>query len=330
MMSKNVGIVVIGRNEGARLKKCFDSIANTCLNQNVVYVDSGSIDRSVELANYYHFLTVELDSSQPFTAALARNRGFSAITDRVPDLDYVQFIDGDCILDRDWIVTSSIYLKTQPKVAIVCGRRRELSPHSSIYNALIDIEWDTPIGITSSCGGDFMCRVLAFNSVDGFNSKLIAGEEPELCYRLKENNWLVSRIDVEMTRHDADIQSILQWGKRAERSGYAYANGYYIHGDKEDSYNKKELLSIAFWAFLLPVMLLIFVCHTHPYALSAFFVYPLKILQIRSRYSHKYGKKVASIYAISIMFAKFFQLKGILSFYRKRILRERQTLIEYK
>ncbi|MEO0678525.1 MAG: hypothetical protein AAFZ02_13325, partial [Pseudomonadota bacterium] len=41
---------------------------------------------------------VELDLAIPFTAARARNAGFRALLARAPELDFVQFVDGDCEL----------------------------------------------------------------------------------------------------------------------------------------------------------------------------------------------------------------------------------------
>ena len=64
-------------------------------------------------------------------------------------------------------------------VAVVCGRRRERHPSASIYNRLCDIEWDTPVGQTSACGGDSLVRAEAFEAVGGFRAQLMAGEEPE-------------------------------------------------------------------------------------------------------------------------------------------------------
>src|SRR5664280_804375 len=46
------------------------------------------------------------------------------------------------------------FLDLHKNLAVVCGRRRERNPDASIYNRLCDLEWDTPIGETLSCGGD--------------------------------------------------------------------------------------------------------------------------------------------------------------------------------
>ena len=69
----NIGIVVIGRNEGNRLKISLLSAIGE--NRTVVYVDSGSTDDSVQLAHSLGAKVIELDMSNQFSAARARNTG---------------------------------------------------------------------------------------------------------------------------------------------------------------------------------------------------------------------------------------------------------------
>ena len=87
---------------------------------------------------------------------------------------------GDCELDAGWLDAGLRPLELEPATAVVCGLRRELSPRATPYNLLCDIEWDTPIGEASACGGAALMRLGAFREVGGFDATLIAGEEPEL------------------------------------------------------------------------------------------------------------------------------------------------------
>ena len=89
-----LGVVIIGRNEGARLRRCLVSLIGRA--SWLVYVDSGSTDGSVALATEMGAQVVELERSLPFTAARARNAGFSRLRECDPNLDLVQFVDGDC------------------------------------------------------------------------------------------------------------------------------------------------------------------------------------------------------------------------------------------
>jgi len=241
-----VGFVIIGRNEGERLKTCLESVKYS--DGVIIYVDSGSTDESVTLARGYGAHVVELDMSQPFSAARARNEGFNRLLESHPTIDFVQFVDGDCEILITWIPKAISFLEASDEYAVVCGRRKERFPESSIYNQICDIEWDTPVGDALACGGDALMRVSALKSVNGYDASFIAGEEPELCFRLRQNSWKIARIDEEMTRHDANMTTIGQWWKRSLRSGYAYQLNYFKHGHKPpEFFKKKEIRSIKFW-----------------------------------------------------------------------------------
>ena len=217
MSADEIGVVIIGRNEGARLVACLESL--DAVGRDAVYVDSSSTDGSPQAAASRGALVVNLDLSLPFTAARARNAGYAALKTRNPAVRFVQFVDGDCVLESHWLAEARAFLAARPEVAVVCGRRREQYPTASIYNALCDLEWDTPIGETDACGGDALVRADAFDAVGGYRPQLIAGEEPELCLRLRERNWKIWRLDVEMTGHDAAIMIFPNGGRAACAAG---------------------------------------------------------------------------------------------------------------
>ncbi len=215
---QQIGAVAIARNEGERLKNCLRSLTGKCAT--IVYVDSGSTDRSVEFAKSLGVEVVELDMSKPFSMARARNAGFARLREILPTMKYVQFVDGDCELDPNWLPTGTAWLDSHSETVAVCGRRRERFPEKSIYNQICDIEWNTPVGPAKSCGGDALMRVATFAASGGYSEQLIAGEEPELCLRLRNVGGKIDRIDAEMTRHDAAILTFAAWWKRTLRGGY--------------------------------------------------------------------------------------------------------------
>ena len=169
----------------------------------VIYVDSGSSDDSVAMAQSLGVAVVELDMTRPFTAARARNEGFRCLRKEAPELNYVQFVDGDCEVVPGWLEKATLFLNEHSDVAAVCGRRRERFPDRSMYNMLCDMEWDTPVGEAKYCGGDAMMRASVLESVGGYREDMIAGEEPELCVRLRSAGWKIWRLGEEMTLHDA-------------------------------------------------------------------------------------------------------------------------------
>jgi GT2 family glycosyltransferase len=326
---KQVGLVAIGRNEGERLHQCLMKARGqvTCL----VYVDSGSTDGSLELARSIGADVVELDLSTPFTAARARNEGFARLLQVSPDIEFVQFVDGDCEIVDGWLDRAQQELVAKPDVAVVCGRRRERFPEATAYNKLCDIEWNTPIGEAKACGGDSMMRTSAFQQVGGFNPALIAGEEPELCVRLRQNSWKILRLDAEMTLHDAQMTRFDQWWKRSQRAGHAYAEGAWLHGNTPERHWVKDTIRIWLWGFVLPLLALGTAWFTHGWSLLLLIAYPVLTYRIYHRMQQEnLQPKDAALYAISCVVGRFPQLQGQILFHQRRLLGQRSNLIEYK
>lgn len=294
--------VVIGRNEGERLRVCLQSVLPRFAH--VVYVDSGSVDGSLALAHSLGAATIALDPGLPFTAARARNAGVAWLASHHPEIGFVQLVDGDCELDAAWPETARAALTALPGAAIVCGRRRERFPEASVYNELCNREWDTPLGIVPTCGGDALVRVAAFNAVGGFSPELIAGEEPDLCHKLRQSGWTIHRLDAEMTRHDAAMTRVSQWWNRNKRSGYAYAEAWSRRGDSDD-YPRRRVLSNLVWG--LP---------------PGWAMWPLLWCRV-------YRQSDAT-YATHIVLGKLPHVQGQIRFWLDRLQTRRSTLIEYK
>lgn len=322
----SVTAVIIGRNEGARLRRCLDSAHKQCTR--IVYVDSGSTDGSVSLAQSLGAATIALNADQPFTAARARNAGAAAALPDNPQ--WIQFLDGDCELSPGWIDFARRQLEARPDVAVVCGRRRERSPQSSVYNLLCDMEWDTPIGETNACGGDAMIRVSAWRQTTGFDPSLIAGEEPELCLRLRRLGWKILRVDAEMTWHDANITSFRQWWRRTMRSGHAFAEGAWLHGREVERYDVRSTASIWAWAFCLPLAITAATAAIGAPAFLLTLLYPALAWRIYSGLHHRHGARQAMLYAVFCVLGKFPQLLGQLRFCWTQFGGRRSRLIEYK
>ncbi|OIQ30565.1 MAG: glycosyl transferase [Alphaproteobacteria bacterium MedPE-SWcel] len=320
--SPPIDAVVIGRNEGARLMACLDSLKGQV--RRIIYVDSGSTDGSVEAARSRGADVVALDMSRPFTAARARNAGLARIRDTTqPEQDpLVQFIDGDCILAADWVPRAAAFLAAHPGVAVVCGRRREQNPDASVYNQLCDSEWNTPLGETLACGGDALMRRAAVEAVGGYRETLIAGEEPELCLRLRQAGWAIWRLDGDMTRHDARMTEFSQWWKRTRRAGHAFAEGAFLHGSLPERHWVTETRRALLWGLVLPLLIL-GLALLHPmWALIPALAYPMQFLRL--------ARRDGPTEAWFSIIGKLAEAQGIIEFHINRLLRRRRGLIEYR
>ena len=322
----SLGVVVIGRNEGDRLRACLLSVMSP--GRPVVYVDSGSTDGSVALAEGLGADVFCLDMTRPFTAARARNEGFRRLRASRPEVEVVQFVDGDCEVVPGWLSAAVEFLMATPAVGAVCGRRRERHPERSVYNLLCDLEWNTPIGAARACGGDVAIRSQAMAAVGGFRDDLIAGEEPELCIRLRAAGWLIWRLDADMTRHDAAMTRFAQWWTRATRAGFAYAQGRQLHGGPPERHWVRESRSALAWGLGLPLLLLLVVALAGPVALAGFLLYPIQWLRLFAK--GRGTRHGCAISATFLILGKFAEANGVVRYHVQRLLRTTPSLIEYK
>ena len=214
-----LSVVVIGRNEGERLVRCLESVramADPGGPVELIYVDSASTDGSPERATALGAQVLTVRPERP-SAATGRNAGW-----RVAQAPFVLFLDGDTILHPRFVADSLPEFQN-PKVGVVWGHRREISTDASLYNRVLDLDWIYPPGITEFCGGDALMRREALVEVDGFDASLIAGEEPELCQRLRARGYQILHVDRPMTGHDLAMTRWQQYWRRAVRAGHAYA-----------------------------------------------------------------------------------------------------------
>jgi GT2 family glycosyltransferase len=326
--SSPVGVVVIGRNEGERLRVCLGSVCDGA--RPVVYVDSGSTDGSVALARSFGAEVVDLDMSLTFSAGRARNEGARRLLEFAPDVVYVQFVDGDCELVPTWFDAATAALRAEPDLAVVCGRRRERYPERSPYNALCDIEWDTPVGEADACGGDAMMRVSAFQAVGGFNPSIVAGEEPELCIRLRQHGYRIFRLPEEMTIHDAAMARFSQWWKRTKRSGHAHAEIAYLHGRSSGHPGVRQTFSNVLWSTGVPLATTL-AFRFSPASGLVLAAYPVQALRILRRESAR-GRtnRQAALYALSCVVGKWPETLGAMRFWAGVITGKTSGIIEYK
>jgi len=325
---RSFGFVIIGRNEGERLRKCLVSVASR--GAPIVYVDSGSTDGSVELARDVGADVVSLHRGRPFTAAWARNCGWRRLVELQPDIARVHFFDGDCEVIPGWIDAAMALLDERADVAVVCGRRRERFPEASIFNLQCEIEWNAGAGEVRSCGGDALMRVAPLRAVGGYLDGLIAGEEPELCVRLRAAGYKVWRLNRDMAWHDAAMMHWSQWWKRSKRAGHAFAEGAALHGEAPERHYVREVRRAMVWGVALPLVTLVSAA-IEPLGLLLLFLYPLQVLRLglhpqpaaveaHARWSR----------AFFLVAARFPEAAGVLLFWRRRLAGEASTLIEYK
>lgn len=252
--TSHVAIVVIGRNEGERLVRSLR--AAVAMGVPVVYADSSSTDGSVAAARELGAEVIEVEPTGPQSAARGRNTGLQALLNAHQDITYVQFLDGDTELSAGWLASAVAELDRDPKLAAVCGRLREHDREADIFRRLCDMEWDGPVGDIESTGGNVMLRLSALQQVGGFAAEVVAGEEADLCRRLRTDGWIIRRLPDEMGTHDSGDLGWSGWWRRAVRTGYWEAAAVRREGADTLPVVARRSSSRLFWAVLLPAIIL--------------------------------------------------------------------------
>jgi GT2 family glycosyltransferase len=323
--------VVIGRNEGDRLKGSLESVQAAGLH--VVYSDSASTDGSRELAGTLRVPAIQLDSSRPLSAGRGRNEGLRGALSRWPDAKYVLFLDGDCILEPRFPREAIAAFQQHPACAIVTGHLSERYPEASIYNQLCAIEWRSPAGKIENMnrlGGIMAVRISAFEEVGGFNLEAIAGEEPDLGVRLGLAGYSIIKLDEPMATHDAQLKRFSQWWTRAVRGGHALAHRYAVNGRTKYRDGRRELASDLFWGVALPLGLIALIWPTYGVSFLGFAAYGLLFSRVYRSYRRSgLSASDAALVARFTLYSKFAHIVGIARYCRNR-LRGEFRIIEYK
>jgi GT2 family glycosyltransferase len=327
-----VAIVAIGRNEGARLAGCLSSLAG--LGGAVVYVDSGSRDDSVAVARRAGVHVHELDPSKPFSAARARNEGFEQVRRISPQVEFVQFIDGDCTLASGWLGAAVEAMDSRANLAVVVGHLAERHPEASIYNRLCALEWSSSPGDLQDfggLGGIMLVRASVFASLNGFRTEVIAGEDSEFGVRCGLAGHAITKVDALMAVHDADMHTFTQWWTRAVRSGHAIGQRAQLNGASTLRDCRRDRVSVLAWGVALPVVAALLAPFTSGVSLlAAGALYGWLASRVfRTRRGRGDSAADAWLYARHIAVGKLAQGIGLMR-YQLSALRGHFHIIEYK
>mgnify|MGYP000039908112 CR=1 FL=1 len=321
-----LSVVVIGRNEGGRLVKCLDSVSHINIPKDrweLIYVDSGSTDGSPLFAEAFqaHILQIPAEKA---SAAVARNAGW-----KFAKGEFILFLDGDTLLDPNFVLEALPYF-SDSKIAIVCGQRRELYPEHSVFNRVLDLDWIGPTGEVLSCGGDALIRQEVLQKVNGYDPSLIAGEEPDMCRRMREIGYKIIRIDKVMTRHDLNIERFSQYWRRCYRTGYAYAQVSDKFKETSDPLWLRESRH-NLWKNGILVLALILCC-LYPWLIPFFILLTLVIiLRTAWQVRNKTGSlSTRLLYAIHSQFQHIPMASGQLGYWLNRLRRRVRGVIDYK
>ena len=225
----DLSVIIIARNEEEMMADCIESVltaldkahnARTIKSSEVILADSASTDRTIEIAMRYPIKIIQLNEKWPLSASAGRYIGYLHSKG-----NYVLFIDGDCILDEEWINNSIPYLN-EKNVAGLDGIEKEyVDSSSSFHNLFKSIEPEIKDVIEPDIVGKAIFKRDVLNKVGPYNPFLIGGEDRDISYRIRAAGYKLLRLPVLCVTH--------YWGKkegkltmgRYLRSVYVWSKG---------------------------------------------------------------------------------------------------------
>ncbi len=255
-------------------------------------------------------IVIRLNNTHP-TPGRGRNRGWHILNSPI-----IQFLDADMMIDPCWFLNA--YKILEDNIGAVTGMLKETYPNKNIYHILAEMEWAGKEGPCDFFGGGVLIRREALEDANGYDEYLIAGEDPDLSYRIREKGWEIKRLGHDMATHDINMSSFQKYLKRAFRSGYAYAEISFRYLRKREKMWFRETLRILVRS-LFP-LIIILAGFISGYVLSGmilallFAVKPVfSIFRFKKQFNRPW--KDIIIYTVNAVIIVFPQLFGVIRYY---------------
>jgi glycosyltransferase involved in cell wall biosynthesis len=202
LISKSIiSFIVIGRNEGWRLKKCLNSVVEAIdmnnLDAEIIYIDSQSTDDSQNVAKSISRVKSFVITGV-YNAAIARNTGVKEATG-----DSLVFLDGDMEINPEFL--KLIFDEDQSlKYDFVSGNFMNYYYDSEgnflkkdYYKKIFCTE-DT---VQFTTGGLFAIKRKHWEEIGGMKPKFKKGQDLDLGYRLSRKGVFLLRKKERMANH---------------------------------------------------------------------------------------------------------------------------------
>lgn len=219
----SVSIIIKTLNEAERLPATLESaLAAAGPDGEVIVADSGSTDGTVEIAQRHGVTLVQIAPSEQPSCGLGPQLGY-----QYSKGDYLCLMDGDMLLDPEFLGKAVAFLEANPDVGGVGGRvvemnlenlefARRMSRGGAEYNA----------GPVDRLNGGGLYRREAVASVGYLSDRNLHGyEEFDLGVRMRQVGWGLHRLDTPFVQHFGYRMNAYALLLRRWRSKYLYGTG---------------------------------------------------------------------------------------------------------
>ena len=192
-----ISVVVIGRNEGARLGLCMESVRSALgvFAHEIVYVDSRSTDDSVARAKACGARCFLLDEEKT-TAGLGRFVGAKEAKG-----EYLLFLDGDMQLQRGFCEKAMMAMAARGYDGCTGIREDLYMKDGEVVGRNENYFGCTQERVAPEFGGALFLKKEALERAGGWSPDAVACEEAELHARLKAAGCVIAELPVPMIVH---------------------------------------------------------------------------------------------------------------------------------
>lgn len=180
-----VSIIVPARNEAGYIERCLTTLQYQSYPRQqyeIILVDNGSVDDTILIGRKYADIVL---SVQGVHVSGVRNFGAKNARGSI-----YAFIDADCAADFSWIQNAVNLIQ---ETLCICGSRCRVPADGTwvegAWVGAIPTERYEAVYINS---GNLVVPASIFNSLGGFNEKLVTGEDYEFCLRASNHVRIIS------------------------------------------------------------------------------------------------------------------------------------------
>ncbi|MBN9448077.1 MAG: glycosyltransferase family 2 protein [Bosea sp.] len=219
-----VSIIIKTLNEEKRIAATIESALSALgeMPGEIVIADSGSSDRTVEIAQRYPVVIAQIMPPARPSCGIGPQLGFQHSRG-----DYLCLLDGDMLLDPGFLGDAIRFLERNPRVAGVTGHVEEMQTANLEYARRVQRHApENRIGPLDRMNGGGLYRRSAIEQAGYLSDRNLHGyEEFDLGIRLRDAGWQLHRLDRRFVQHFGHTLNSYKLLMRRWRNKYLHGIG---------------------------------------------------------------------------------------------------------
>lgn len=195
-----VSVIIKTLNEEKRIAAAIEHAlaALETVGGEVIVADSGSSDQTIEIASRYPVVIAQISPPALPSCGIGPQLGF-----QYSRYEQICLLDGDMLLDRDFLEIAAQFLADNPQVAGVTGHVQEMLTSNLEYSRRVTRNApENRIGTIDRMNGGGLYRRSAIDTVGYLSDRNLHGyEEFDLGIRLRSAGWKLHRLDRRFVQH---------------------------------------------------------------------------------------------------------------------------------